>query len=78
MGFGVPIARWFKGELRELSADLLFSRAAAQRGWFRPEAVRAVWEEHQSGRRDRSNPLWALLCLELWSRAFLDDAARAR
>jgi asparagine synthase (glutamine-hydrolysing) len=71
MGFGVPIARWFKGELREFSADVLFSRAAAERGWFRPEAVRSVWDEHQAGRRDRSNPLWALLCLELWARQAL-------
>jgi asparagine synthase (glutamine-hydrolysing) len=70
MGFGVPIARWFKGELREFSADVLFSRAAQERGLLRPEAVRAVWDEHQSGRRDRSNPLWALLCLELWFREF--------
>lgn len=75
MGFAVPISRWFRGELREFSADVLFSRSATQRGWFRPEAVRKLWDEHQSGRRERSNHLWALLCLELWRRRFLDDTS---
>jgi asparagine synthase (glutamine-hydrolysing) len=75
MGFGVPISSWFRGELRELAADVLLSASAAQRGWFRPEAVRALWDEHQSGRRERGYQLWALLCLELWGRRFLDAPA---
>jgi asparagine synthase (glutamine-hydrolysing) len=75
MGFGVPISSWFRGELREFSADLLLSRQASARGWFRPDAVTRLWEEHQATPRDRGNQLWSLVCLELWSRAFLDARA---
>jgi asparagine synthase (glutamine-hydrolysing) len=74
MGFAVPISRWFRGELRDFSADVLFSRTARKRPLFRAEAVRRIWQEHQAG-RERSNQLWALLCLELWFRQFLDTPA---
>src|SRR5437870_2984004 len=39
MGFGVPIADWLRGELRELAADALLSSQASARGLFRPAAV---------------------------------------
>jgi asparagine synthase (glutamine-hydrolysing) len=73
-GFGVPIARWFRGELKEMAGDVLFSKAAQQRPFFRPEAVRRLWDEHQQDRADLGQPLWALLTLELWCRRFLDGA----
>jgi asparagine synthase (glutamine-hydrolysing) len=72
MGFGAPIGAWFRGDLRELAADTLFSAQSLGRGLFRPEPVRALWDEHQAGRRDRSAPLWALVCLELWFRELVD------
>jgi asparagine synthase (glutamine-hydrolysing) len=71
MGFGVPIARWLRTDLRELAEDTLLDRRAQERGWFEPRAVAALWSQHQSGARDRSPQLWALLMLELWARRFL-------
>jgi asparagine synthase (glutamine-hydrolysing) len=73
MGFGVPIDRWFRGELGgELSAILL-DPVAASRGLFRPEAVSALIDEHTSGRADHAPKLWALLMLELWFRRHVDE-----
>jgi len=43
-----------------------------QRGYFKPEAVRALVDEHVSERRNRSGLLWRLLVLELWHRNFLE------
>ena len=74
-GFGVPVARWLRGELKEMLTDLLLSPRAAARPFFRPEAVRRLCEHHVAGRGDRSNQLWALLMLELWCRRFLDGAS---
>lgn len=68
MGFGVPLGPWFRSELRTLFAETVLSSEAMGRGYFRPEAVRALWEEHQSGRRDHGYKLWALLMLEMWHR----------
>jgi len=73
-GFGVPIGRWFRGELRGYLEDVLLSPAALGRGFFDPAAVRALVRSHVPGLRDRSAQLWALLMLELWCRRFLDSS----
>jgi asparagine synthase (glutamine-hydrolysing) len=66
MGFGVPVGAWFRGELREFLWDHLTSARFLARGVVSPEFLRALLEEHQSGRRNNDRPLWALLMLELW------------
>jgi asparagine synthase (glutamine-hydrolysing) len=76
-GFGVPIRKWFRGPLREALADVLTDGRSRARGWLQPTAVRALLDEHLSGRRDQSVRLWSLLMLELWSRRFLDQPGRA-
>jgi asparagine synthase (glutamine-hydrolysing) len=75
MGFGVPLAEWFRGPLRPMLWDHLTSPAFFDRGMVRPAFVRYLLEEHQSGRRDNSHRLWALLMLELWFRHWVDRGA---
>ena len=76
-GFGVPIADWFRGELRDLPRDVLLDETAVRRGFFRRERVSALIDEHVSGSRDHAYKLWALIQLELWLRTFVDTAAPA-
>ncbi len=66
MGFAVPLRHWFRSSLRHFLWDHLTSAAFTQRGIAHPQFVRALLEEHQSGRRDNSMFLWMLLVLELW------------
>src|SRR6266436_6606256 len=68
MGFGVPLGTWFNAELRDMTRDILLSPTARQRGIFRPAEVERVLRVHDSGRRDCSARLWALVCFELWIR----------
>ncbi len=70
-GFGVPIGRWFRGDLRPLARDVLLDGTTRGRGLFRPSAVGALLEEHERG-RDHAHRLWGLLVLELWLRAHVD------
>jgi asparagine synthase (glutamine-hydrolysing) len=72
MGFGVPLAEWLRGELGAYAREVLEGRRSRERGLFDPRTVSAVLEEHQSGARDRSSQIWALLCLEEWARRWLD------
>ncbi len=72
MGFGVPIAEWFRGELRELVHEVVLSREALERGYFEPEELRRLVGEHTRGLRDHGYRLWSLLMLELWHRRFVD------
>jgi asparagine synthase (glutamine-hydrolysing) len=73
-GFGVPLAAWFRGELRPLAHDVL----ATDRGWFDATAVAKLLADHESGRADNGHRLWTLVMLELWLRAHVDAPARAR
>jgi asparagine synthase (glutamine-hydrolysing) len=71
-GFELPLATWLRGDLREMARDLLFSTRAAGRGYVRPEAVRRLWDTHQSCARNQASKLWALMVLELWHRQYMD------
>jgi len=68
-GFVVPLAEWLRGDLRELAESALFD-AAANDGWLEPRAVLKLWQWHQSGLRNYSRPLWAILMFRLWQRTF--------
>jgi asparagine synthase (glutamine-hydrolysing) len=67
-GFGIPLAKWLRGGLRPLAEELLSERALREGGVFRPQAVRALWDEHQRGARDNRKELWTLLCFQHWQR----------
>jgi asparagine synthase (glutamine-hydrolysing) len=72
MGFGVPIANWFRGPLARLPGDVLLDSRATSRGMMRPGVVRRLIDDHQASRADNSGKLWALLQLELWLRTYVD------
>jgi asparagine synthase (glutamine-hydrolysing) len=81
MGFAVPLAKWFRGPLREPVKYAVLGPVLAETGWFNANCLRRLVEDHQSGRRDYSTPLWTLLMFESFLRnvvgARATDAARA-
>ena len=64
MGFAVPLAAWLRGPLRERVRDRLLGGHADQGGIFEPDRVRELVVQHESGARDHSAVIWALLMLE--------------
>ena len=72
MGFGVPIGKWFRGELKSFLAETILSERALGRGYFKREAVRLLVDEHTNSRRDHAHQLWTLLMLELWHQEFVN------
>jgi asparagine synthase (glutamine-hydrolysing) len=74
-GFGVPLRKWVKHDLRELVGDLLDGPTVRRRGLFRPEAVEAVRRGVDRGTGDHAYLLWALATLELWQQTFTDPGA---
>lgn len=72
MGFGVPIGHWFRHEMQGFLREVLLSEKAAKRGYFKPEAVRRMIEQHTSNEQDFAHQLWTLLMLELWFQRFID------
>ncbi len=75
MGFAIPLSAWLRGPLREMLWDHLDGPRFRQRGIARPQFVRHLLDEHQSGRRDNRTWLWTLLVLEMWFREFESSPA---
>ncbi len=73
MGFGVPIAEWLRKDLKEMAYNLLFS--SQDDGVLNRTTVRQVWNEHQSGLRNRSTELWTLLMFRLWQHTLAKTSA---
>jgi asparagine synthase (glutamine-hydrolysing) len=71
-GFGTPMSRWFRGDLRPLLHDLLSPDRVKARGYFNPGAVAQLIDDHQTERADCSEHLVALLTFEMWHQAYLD------
>ena len=71
-GFGAPLRRWLRRELRTRVEDTLDPTILRRRGFFDPRAVRALIDDDRQGRIDGSYTIFALMCFELWCRRFID------
>jgi asparagine synthase (glutamine-hydrolysing) len=65
-GFGVPIAKWAKGPLKELFGDLLSPDRIRREGILNPEYLTSLLKDHLMNKRDNRKQLWTLLVWELW------------
>jgi asparagine synthase (glutamine-hydrolysing) len=71
-GFGVPINEWINVQLKDRIREDLLEKRTLERGYFEPEYIKLLLDEHERGRRDHSHSLWILWMLELWHRKFVD------
>jgi asparagine synthase (glutamine-hydrolysing) len=72
-GFGAPLRRWMRVELRDLIADVLGTKSLSQRGLFDSMAVQRLIQANDQGKVDASFTLLSLICIELWCRRFIDQ-----
>jgi asparagine synthase (glutamine-hydrolysing) len=77
MGFAVPLARWFRGPLRERVRQALEGGELASSGLFNPSFLKRLADEHASGLRDRSAPIWSLLMFDAFLRNVLAGTSPA-
>jgi asparagine synthase (glutamine-hydrolysing) len=68
MGFAVPLSSWFRGPLRERVHRAVLSPVLLDTGIFDERFLLRMVEEHQSGIRDFSAPLWSVLMFEAFCR----------
>jgi asparagine synthase (glutamine-hydrolysing) len=72
----VPQRPWLESALTSLVPDVILDERFDNRGIFSRPALKSLWEEHRSGRRNHARRLWSVLMLEFWFREFIDgDAA---
>jgi asparagine synthase (glutamine-hydrolysing) len=78
MGFAVPLARWFRGPLRQRARTALTGERLASTGIFEPAYLRRLADDHESGLHDYSAPIWTLLMFDAFLRNVVDaGVARA-
>ena len=65
-GFSIPAAAWLRGELEPFARDTLSPDTLQRQGFFRPETVTRLIDDHVAGREDLSRQLWGLLAFTLW------------
>jgi asparagine synthase (glutamine-hydrolysing) len=73
-GFGIPVADWFRGPLKEQMLSVLSAERIARKGFFDGDAVAALVGDHLAGRRDNRKQLWTLFVFELWHDGYVNGA----
>lgn len=71
-GFGAPLRRWLRQELRPMVDDTLDAAVVSRRGFFDPAAVQRLVAADRAGTVDGSYTIFALMCVELWCGHFVD------
>jgi asparagine synthase (glutamine-hydrolysing) len=76
MGFAVPLARWFRGPLKERVREGVLGPTLAGTGIFDRKLLQHLVDAHQAGTRDYSSPLWTVLMFESFLRNVLEGGGR--
>jgi asparagine synthase (glutamine-hydrolysing) len=72
-GFALPLGHWMRNELKDLILEVMQDPGTLQRGYFNPNGIARLLNEHFQGRRDHSARIWRLFMFELWHRNFLES-----
>lgn len=72
MGFGVPVGRWLRSEMKDFLRGILLSERSLNRGIIKPEVMTRYVDEHIAGKFDHSFQVWSFLMMELWFQRFID------
>lgn len=73
VGFTVPLSNWFVGPLRNYIKNVLLDDRCLSRGYWNPDELKKIVNEHLERKVDREQGLWVLLALEIWHRLFIDN-----
>jgi len=73
MGFGVPIDRWLRFELKDLLLDYLSPERVKKQGLFNADFVEKKISEHLSGRFNHQYRLWSLLMWQMWRERWIGN-----
>ena len=75
-GFAIPLASWFRTDLKPMLLDTIGSRAFRERGLFSMQGIQTLVDEHQQGPQDRGELLWMVMVLETWLKTLPEQRPR--
>ena len=65
-GFTVPLALWFKNELKEYCTDMLSYESLKKVGLFDIKYVHKILDDHLNGKSNNFKKIWTLIVLTNW------------
>jgi asparagine synthase (glutamine-hydrolysing) len=71
-GFSPPDESWYRGPSMDQIRAILLESRSLERGYFQPDYVRRILDEHSAAKRNHRLLIWSLLCFEWWNRLFID------
>ena len=77
-GFSPPDESWYRGPTMDYIQEILLDARSLERGYFRPDYIRSMLEEHVRGRVNHRLLIWSLLSFEWWNRLFIDGESTVR
>lgn len=69
-GFGIPLTKWLKKELKQTLLDALSPSRLNQSGLFNAKTIKTMLDDHFSGRKDNRKPIWTIFMFEMWKERF--------
>ena len=66
IGFGIPIDRWFRNELRGMVEELLNKENIEKQQLFNWDYVNQILEEHYAGKKNNGDKIWTLIVFQKW------------
>jgi asparagine synthase (glutamine-hydrolysing) len=70
-GFGIPLAKWLTGQLREFMLDYLGQERIERQGIFHYPYVKQLIDEQLTRKKDNREPLWTLLVFQAWHEKYI-------
>jgi asparagine synthase (glutamine-hydrolysing) len=77
MGFSVPLARWFRGPLKQRVRESILGSRLADTGWFNHNCLEELVRDHNNGSRDYSASIWTILMFEAFLRNVMEQGEPA-
>ena len=77
-GFAIPLHDWLRGPLRDWSDALIDNKRLSSEGFFHPNTVHRMWQEHLSGQRNWHAQLWSILIFQAWLNRSTDSSLTTR
>ena len=71
-GFGAPIRRWVKNELKEFIKDILSESSVNKRNLFNYNYLQKMITDNLNNRIDASYTIFSIVCIEIWFQIFID------
>ena len=72
-GFSAPVGAWLRDELQPFTRDVLSAASIERQGFFRPEVVTRLIDDHAAGTHDNSRKIWSLLTFSLWFDRYVEN-----